>query len=276
MATGGKRGGGAFLTPLGGWAVTLFRDWQQQVEQSATMLLPRLMERSASSGVHVSAAVSLEEVLGRLLNDYAALQPEVRVRVVFGASDELTEHLLGGAPADLFLSADPQQFERLATAGLLYSGQPTPFAENGLAAIGCAGVDLAVHRPADLTGKAIKRIALARPECPLGGYTRAYLEGVQLYQPLLGRAVLVDNSRSAVTSVRAGQADVALVYSSDAVHAEGCQTLFRARRLPVPIRYAAAVLRRVGDPAPALALLTFLTSTDAARRFRQCGFQPVG
>jgi hypothetical protein len=48
--------------------------------------------------------------------------------------------------------------------------------------------------------------------------------------------------------------------------------LFRVRRPPVAIRYAAAVLAHGRHQELALALLSFLTSSAAAVRFRRCGF----
>jgi molybdate transport system substrate-binding protein len=86
--------------------------------------------------------------------------------------------------------------------------------------------------------------------------------------------VRVDNSRAVVTAVRAGQADVGLVYASDAARAEGCRVLFRVRRPPEAIRYVAALVGRGQDQEPARALLEFLRSVTARRRFRQCGFLP--
>jgi molybdenum ABC transporter molybdate-binding protein len=274
-ATGGVHGGGAQLTPLGRWAIALFRELQGHLGNTASALLPQLLERAGTDDLHVAAAVSLEDVLGRLLNDYAARQPEIRVRVVFGASDELAAHLLAGAPGDLFLTADPRQLDRLENARLLLPGSRTALAGNSLAVIGATALALSIRKPTDLARAAVSRIALAAAACPLGDYTRAYLDSLHLYEPLLRRAVWVENSRAVVTAVRAGQADVGFVYSSDAVCAEGCRTLFRVRRTPVPICYAGAVLCRGADPAAALSLLHFLTSASAARRFRQCGFPPA-
>src|SRR5262245_24062651 len=102
--TGGAGGGGAVLTPQGTGAVAIFRELHEQLVQTAATLLPRLAQPPQSPAVHVAAAVSLEEVLGQLLADFALRQPTIRVRVVFGGSDELADNLLAGAPGDLFLS----------------------------------------------------------------------------------------------------------------------------------------------------------------------------
>src|SRR5262249_21269554 len=139
--------------------------------------------------------------------------------------------------------------------------------------IGRADLPAPVRRPADLLGPAVSRVALAAPSCPLGGYTRAYLEGLGLYEALVARAVLVDHSRAVVAAVQAGEAAAGLVYSSATA---ACGVLFRVRRLPAPIRYAGAVARHARQPEQARAFLAFLTSAPARRRFRSCGFLLVG
>jgi len=273
--TGGKHGGGAQLTPLGGWAVAVFKEMQDKLHQTAAGLLPGLVQRPASPCLHVAAAVSLEEVLGQLLTDFTLREPAVPVRAVFGASDELAVHLLAGAPGDLFLTADPQPLDALVAAGLVRSDQCVPLADNGLAVIGLAHRKLPVRKAADLARQDAPRLALAEPCCPLGGYSRTYLESLHLYEYLMCRAVRGESSRAVVTAVRSGQADVGLVYSSDAARAEGCRTLFSVRKTSFPIRYTAAILCRGHDTSAAAGLLDFITSAAAAHRFRQCGFQPI-
>jgi molybdate transport system substrate-binding protein len=272
-ATGGRDGGGARLTPCGHLAVAAFRSLQDQFRRTAAAMLPR--PAPAATCVRVAAAVSLEEVLEQLLTDYALLRPAVRVRAVFGASDELADQLLGGAPADLFLTADARQLSRLEGMGLVRPHTTVPLAENALAAVGPADRSVPVHRAADLLGRGVARVALANPSAPLGSYTRAYLEGLGLYEALLPRAVQVENSRAVVAAVQAGQADVGLVYRSAAATAGGCRVLFRVRRPPSPIRYAGAMVRGGQEPEQAQDLLHFLTSRNAVRRFRRCGFLPA-
>src|SRR5262249_53128790 len=159
---------------------------------------------------------SLEDVLGQVLADFALVRPGVRVRTVFGASDELADQLLGGAPADLFLTADPRQLHRLRAAGLLKPRSRVDLAENGLAAIGLAGRSIQVRRPADLVRPEIDRVALAEASSPLGVYTRAFLQGLGLYEALQARRLPADNARAVVAAVRAGRADAGIVYRSDA------------------------------------------------------------
>ena len=217
----------------------------------------------------------MQEALGQLLADYALRQPAVRVRVLYGASDELAYHLLAGAPGDLFLTADAAQLDRLEAASLLQSGSRIVLAENVLAALAPAGKPIAVRKSADLAGPGVERVALAAPTCPLGAYSRAWLDAVGL-GAVLERAVVLDNSNAVVAALRAGQPDVGLVYASDAMRHDGCRLLFRVRHPSAVVRYEAAILTHSRHAEPARALLDFLTSKAAARRFRRCGLLAAG
>ncbi len=275
-AIGGTHGGGAELTPFGRQVVVLFRELQGHLQHSAVSLLPRLQQESATPTVHLAAAVSLDVVMGQLLSDYAVRQPAVRVRAIYGASDELAEHLLGGAPLDLFVTADSAQLKQLRQVGAIEPSSLTDIAENSLAGVSMAGAASDIHTAADLARSDVSRIALAAPSTPLGRYTRLYLRKQGLYDRLLQRALLVDNSRGVVTAVRAGQAQVGLTYGSDVGYFPDCRLLFRVPRPSVRIRFTAALARQAQHPAAARAFLTFLSSAEAAERFQHCGFLPVG
>src|SRR5208282_4892718 len=113
--------------------------------------------------------------------------------------------------------------DRLEQAGLLAVEPRTFLAENTLAAIAQANSALSIKKPGDLLNGVASRVAVADPASPLGRYTCNFLEKSGLYEPLTARMLRVDNSRAVVAVVRAGRADVGLVYSSDAVNAPGCR-----------------------------------------------------
>ncbi len=274
-ATGGPKGGGAQLTPLGRWAVDVFGELQGQLERTAATSLSRLAARGKTETVHVAAAVSLEEALNRLVMDFALREPALRVRTVFGGSDELADQILGGAPVDLLLAADSKQFDRLAKANMIDRASLVAFVENGLAAIALADREITASKPAHLVQDDALRIVIADPGCPLGRYTLDFLAASSFAERVLATAVRAENSRAVVAAVRAKQADVGIVYSSDAAHAEGCRILFRIAQTPTPIRYSAAIVSRGRKNSSARRLLDFLTSAQARRRFRECGFLPA-
>lgn len=265
--TGGAGGGGATLTPRGQEAVRIFRRLQEQVHQAAVSFWPALVQGPGAPSVHVVAAASLEEVLAQLVAMSALRRPAVRVRAVFGASDELAEHLLAGGPGDLFLTADRRQLRRLPALV-----PPTILAENGLAAIARADHGAGLRSVADLADPEAGRVVLADLSSPLGRYTRAYLERAGVFESVQARSVWADNARAVVAAVRGNLADIGLAYTSDAFRAEGCRVLFQVRRPRPVIRYVGAVLARARYPEEARAFLDYVASPQGVRRFRACGF----
>jgi molybdenum ABC transporter molybdate-binding protein len=272
VAIGGHHGGGARLTPQGRLAITVFRELQSRVHQSAITTLPRLVGDAGTTSLHVLAAASLEEVLDQILADLTLQRPLWRVRAVFGASDELADLLLAGAPGDLFVSADGEPLDRVEQAGLLDSDSRANLAENQPVAVAVPGRALRVRKPTDLLRPEITRIALAGPASPLGRYSEAYLRLQGLYDSLRSRILFVDSARSVLAVVRGGQVDLGLAYASDAVLAH-CSVLFR-RRSP-RIRYVAALVQRRPQTTSSRIPLQFLLSRTARQRFRACGFLPV-
>jgi len=72
-----------------------------------------------------------------------------------------------------------------------------------------------IRSPADL--KRARRIALAEPKSvPAGIYARKYLEQTGLWAELQNRIVPTENVRGALAAVASGDADVAIVYKTDA------------------------------------------------------------
>jgi molybdenum ABC transporter molybdate-binding protein len=264
-ATGGAGGGGAGLTTLGQRTVAEFRALTDRLSRAA-----EAPDRGAGPRpIHVLAAVSLEEVVGRVLADFTDVCRAARVRTVFGASDELATLIRAGAPADLFLTADSRQLDRLHPAPT----RRVVLAANALAVIAPTDTALSPGPPGRLLRRPDLRLALADAGCPLGGYTSKYLAAAGIRMSPNRPVVRADNSRGVVAAVRSARADLGVVYASDAAHADGCCILGRIDRPRVAIRYEAAAVAAVADDNPAAQLLRFLTSDAAAARFRECGFR---
>jgi molybdenum ABC transporter molybdate-binding protein len=272
-AVGGRRGGGARLTTAGKQALKFFRSLQTEAATAAAQALRRALKVSPTEDcIHIVAAVSLQEVVGQLLAEFSLKQPAVQARVVYGASNELADHLLGGMTADLFLSADRRQLDRLKSAGLVES-TPQLIAKNGLAAVTVADRPMAVRKPADLLKDDVRCVAMAEPGCPLGHTSRTYLQRLGLYDRLLPRVLYVDNSRAVLAALHAGRADVGLAFSNETVMGERCRTLFQTPARQPCAEYFAAILSGGHHPDAAGRLLEFFRSPMGRGCFRRCGFQ---
>jgi molybdate transport system substrate-binding protein len=276
-AVGGRSGGGAQLTERGKLSLEVFERLREEVRASAAQLLQRVVAPPAArstGALHLAAAISLQEVVGQLLTEYALQRPDVRVRAVYGASNELAEHIASGAPCDLFLSADRQHLDRLATLGLLDVGACVAVASNALAAIGAPRLARAVRAPRGLLSESVKKVALADPACPLGRFSRDYLDKLELTEPLAAKAVYVDNSRAVLAAIHSGRADAGLAFASDAADGADCCTLFAVDPSIASLEYWGSVVRTSQRAGDAQALLDFVSTPLARRCFRRCGLVP--
>lgn len=270
--TGGRDGGGAALTAHGQAAIRIYHELQSRVQKAAAS--PPAESRSTLSAlVHVAAATSLESVLHCLLAEFAAHHPAASVRTICGASDELADQVLNGVHVDLFLSAADAPLDRLESAGVLASDSRIVLGVNRLAAI-TATPGLAPFRgPRALLQAEVRRLALADPSCPLGHYTRSYLEPLGLWDALRPRALFLDNPRVVLAAVESGWADVGLVYRSDVQETRQTRILFTTRLANPSIRYTAVLTRHGQHSSSARDLLAFLTSPAASRWLRRFGFR---
>ena len=275
-AVGGKEGGGARLTENGRLALAVYEDVRRSLIESAGTALERVLrpKESAANCVHLSAAISLQESIGQVLAEYALSQPTVRVRTIFGASNELADQLLAGAPCDVFVSADPVQLSRLVDANRVAKNAHQTIAKNGLAIVGGAK-SAPISKASDLLEARFKRVAIAEADCPLGQYSKAYLEKTRLYEKLQSKALYVDNSRAVLAAVVSNAAQAGVAFSSDASTKGAWKSLLTVPVSQAATTYVAAIIGRGSEREESKSLYDFLSSRAAARCYRRCGLKTV-
>jgi molybdenum ABC transporter molybdate-binding protein len=275
-AVGGKQGGGARLTERGRAAIEIYERVRLSLVESAAGVLVRSVraDEGAAECIHLSAAISLQEAIGQILAEFALVEPNIRVRAVFGASNELADQVLAGAPGDVFISAEPAEVDRLVTAKLVAKEAGQTIARNGLAIVGAAKSN-PVKKPSELLAARFTRVAVAEPACPLGRYSKVYLEKVNVYEKLRSKILNVDNSRAVLAAVASGAAQAGVAFSSDASGRGGWRLLYTVPTKDAATSYTAAVVGRKSKRHDVNSLYDFLTSPAAERCYRRCGLRPV-
>jgi len=118
----------------------------------------------------------------------------------------LAQQIENGAPYDLFLSANAQFAERLASSGKL--GRPVVYATGRLALLWRDGQE---HNINDLERNAIRFIALANPKlAPYGVAAQQALEHAGLWSKIEPKIVYGENVRQALQLFDSGNADAVL------------------------------------------------------------------
>ncbi|GAB3979201.1 molybdate ABC transporter substrate-binding protein [Plantactinospora veratri] len=159
----------------------------------------------------VFAAASLTESFTRLGRDFEAANPGLRVSFSFAGSSALANQINQGAPADVFASAAPANMKTVTDAGN-GDGAPATFARNQLVIAVSRGNPGGVAGLADLTRPGVK-VALCAEQVPCGAAAKLALTsaGVKVTPVTLEQDV-----KAALSKLRLGEVDAALVYRTDA------------------------------------------------------------
>jgi molybdate transport system substrate-binding protein len=215
--------------------------------------------------VTVFAAASLTESFTQIGEDFEAANPGTTVRFNFAGSSALATQINQGAPADVFASASPAN---MATVD--GDGAPTVFVRNQLVIAVAKGNPEGIAGLVDLTKPGVK-FALCAEQVPCGAAAKKALgtAGVELTPVTLEQDV-----KAALSKVKLGEVDAALVYRTDARAAAGEVDGVEFPESAGAINdYPIVALEDAPNPAGARAFVGYVRSGKAAAVLGQAGFQ---
>jgi molybdate transport system substrate-binding protein len=225
----------------------------------------------------VFAAASLTNVLGELAANWEQ-SSGVSVKLSFAASSALARQIETGGTADVFVSADQEWMDYLATRHLIDPSSRRDLVGNGLVLIAPADSPLKLEiapgfRLADALAGG--RLAVADPDTvPAGRYARTALTNLGAWNQVADRLVRAENVRTALTYVARGEAPLGIVYSTDAQIDKKVKIVgsFPDNSHP-PITYPAAATATAGRSAAPF--LAYLASNEAATVWKKHGFREL-
>ncbi|RLK61332.1 molybdate ABC transporter substrate-binding protein [Actinokineospora cianjurensis] len=214
--------------------------------------------------VTVFAAASLTETFTALGKEFEAANPGVKVTFNFAGSSALAKQITEGAPADVFASAAPANMQQVTDAK-----DPVTFARNQL--------EIAVPKgnPGKVTGLAAFAdesldIALCAEQVPCGAAAKKALAAAGITAK---PDTLEQDVKAALTKVRLGEVDAALVYRTD-VKAAGAEV--EGIDFPEASKavndYPIAVLGKAPNAAQAKAFVDFVRSDRGKAVLAEAGF----
>jgi molybdate transport system substrate-binding protein len=232
---------------------------------------------TAGASLLVYGAASLTDALGEAARVFGE-RTGVDVKTSFASSGVLAKQIEAGAPAEVFVSADPEWMDYLARHGLLKAGSRHDLLGNRLVLIAPADsrVELHLIPGADIAAAiGTGRVAVGDPDSvPAGRYARAALTKLGLWDQVAARLVRAENVRAALEYVARGEVPLGIVYRTDALADRRVRTVdtFPADSHP-PIIYPAALTANAGPAAAQFA--AFLRSAAARQIFARYGFEPL-
>ena len=237
-----------------------------------------LLSPARAEDIVVFAAASLKESLDEAARQYQTNSPD-KILVSYAASSALAKQIESGAPADVFISADLEWMDYLATRNLIKTATRADLLGNNLVLIAPkdSTVSIKLAPGADLAG-ALKggKLAMGDPDhVPAGKYGKAALEKLGIWASVQGSVARAENVRSALAFVARGEAPLGIVYGTDATAEKAVKVvdIFPAGSYPAivyPIAETAS-----GKKAGAAKFAAFLRSTDGKTIFQRYGFVPA-
>jgi molybdate transport system substrate-binding protein len=225
--------------------------------------------------ITVFAAASTTNVIteiGELFEHIAG----VKVRHSFASSSALARQIASGAPADVYLSANPKWMDYLAERGMIEPGSRTDLLGNRIVFIAPKG-----HSPNLARASIAELIEMVGDDklamgdsthVPAGIYARQALMNLGLWGRAEPKVAPTLDVRAALTLVERGEVPLGIVYATDAAISEKVDVI---HSIPddshQPIVYPVALVKGRGT-APAREFLAFLGSPEAREIYRKYGF----
>jgi molybdate transport system substrate-binding protein len=227
--------------------------------------------------ITVAAAADMSAALPELVAAYTKKTGQT-VKLLFGASGNLTNQIRNGAPFDIFFSADEQYPQQLIAEGLASKDTLYRYAVGRLVlwVPGDSPLDLPELGMKALLDPSVKKISIANPAtAPYGRAAEATLRHFGIYDQVSSRLVVGENISQAAQFVESGNAQAGLIALS---HALAPAMKDKGRYWTVPLdayptlNQAAVVLSKSKQQDAARRFLEFLRSPEATSLLTGYGF----
>lgn len=226
----------------------------------------------------IAAANSLKDALRKLLPLFESQHPEITVRIIYGPSQSLRKQIEEGAPVDVFLPSLSEEIDQLASKGLIIDGSKRIYAGTSLVLITGPVLPAPARSIEDLHTIPVRRIAVGDPKTSSVGKVAAqFLKYSKLDPKLKSQYVYGEHSRAVLDLVAKGEAEIGVVYRTDAVTDSHVRILDTA---PVeshsPIHYGVAIVWTARNITAAGDFIEFLLSAGTQDELKKYGFDQVG
>jgi len=248
-----------------------------------TILLLLLITTVLHSAAHtqeitVAAASDLNYALNDLASRFEKKTGD-KVTLSFGSSGNLYSQIQGGAPYDVFFSADIAYPQELASAGLVESSSLRTYAIGHLVLWVPNGSSLGPQKlkMSLLLEPSVQRIAIANPQhAPYGRAAIAAFEHFGLKDKVASKLVFGENIGQAAQFVQSGNAQAGLIALSLAVSPamKGSGQYWELPADSYPeLQQGVAVLSASKHKAAAKAFLDYVLSAEGAAVLAEYGFR---
>jgi len=230
----------------------------------------------------ILGAASLKSVLDAVKTEFEAANSGTTLTISTDSSAALETKIEQGAPADVFLSADTINPQKLIARGLA-TGPMVVFAGNKLTIVVPKDNPAGVKKPADMARAGVDVIA-AGDEVPITKYATQLihnLAGLPGYPAGFEAAYAAnvasreENVGAIVGKIALGQGDAGIVYVTDAAAASDVRTVDVPASANVIATYGGVLVKASKHEAEARAFLAWLAGPSGQAVLARFGFLPA-
>jgi molybdate transport system substrate-binding protein len=241
-----------------------------------TFLLASVNLRAQGQRMRVAAAADLKFAMEELSAEFQS-KTGTEVDVTSGSSGNFFAQIQGGAPFDLFFSADMEYPQKLEAAGFAEPGTLYGYARGRIViwSRGDSQVDVSKLGWNALLDGRVQKIAIANPS--LAPYGRAAVSALQkagVYEQVKPKLVYGENVSQAAQFVQSGNAQAGIISYSLALSPsmKDGNVWEIPSDMHAPIEQGAVMLKTARNKTASLAFLNFVKSAPGKTILEKYGF----
>jgi len=228
----------------------------------------------AKDKVYVFSAASMTDAVKEIIDVYRKSSDETEFKTSFASSSTLARQIQSGAPADYYISANIKWMDWLEKAGSIETGSKVILAKNSLVLVAAPDLKIAIE-DINVLPEILKNGYLAMANynhVPAGIYGKQALTGLGLFSKVAGRITMYPDVRRTLSSVDMGQAELGIVYKTDAMAAKRARQIYTFPQSSYkPVMYPAAIVKGKARPA-VKKFAEFMKSDKVKEIFKKYGF----
>ena len=222
--------------------------------------------------LRISVAASMTDLFKDLVSTFEQQHQEIKIITNFGPSGGLAKQIDKGAPADLYVSANPKWMNYLVEKERVDATTRKIFAHNKLVFVGIANKEILSLQNLP----SLERIGIGSPKSvPAGQYAKEALDKLKLWDGLLegGKLVMAKDVRQALIYADRGETDGSFVYRTDALLAKKAEILFEVpQELYSKVSYPVAITEMGVSNPEAKEFYNYVISEAAHEKLLKYGF----
>jgi len=229
------------------------------------------VQDNTSEELHVAAATGLRFAMEEI---GAAYEEKTGVKVVFqyGSSGNLAQQIAGGAPVDLFCSANADFIEALAYQGEVIEDTLQTFALGRIVLALNRDTLLEIDVLTDLLSEQVDTVVIANPNhAPYGFAAKEALQNKELWDQLEDKLVYAETVSQAMQYIQTGNAPVGIIALSFAGVPEIEYSLID-EDLHAPLDHVSGIVSHSRNKKQAARFAAFLDDHEGRAILKQHGF----